>query len=115
MNEKRSGKTIGIFVDEVAYARYAGLGLRDRKQALAAAKEALLDALAGGEGMPVVKKSFTTETVPPEAVPPVVEAPAVEKPAIPMPVAVAPEVMPVAGETVTDADPALAGFLDAGW
>lgn len=120
MSERRNGKTIGIFVDEVAYARYAGLGLAARKQALAAAKVALLNALGGEAGMPVVKESFTTEAVPeatavptPEAVPAMVETPVTEKP-VAVDVATVVEET-AAAETGQDADPALAGFLDAGW
>lgn len=129
MSEKRSGKTIGVFVDEDAYARYAGLGLWDRKQALAAAKAALLEALGDADrGIPVVKKSFTTEGIPTtvkdsftvETVPVPVETPVVEKPAVPAPVETPVTEKPVAVEVVgTAADPAadqaLAGFLDAGW
>ena len=111
MSEKRNGKTIGIFVDEEAYARYAVLGLTARKRALAAAKAALLDALGGEADRPVVKESFTTE-----AVPAPVETPVVEKPAVPVPASDEPEGTPaVAMEPGTGADPSLAGFLDAGW
>ena len=42
---KEKGKTIGLFVDPEDYELYISLGLRQRKEALASAKQALLDAL----------------------------------------------------------------------
>lgn len=52
---KEKGKTIGLFVEPKDYEHYVSLGLRQRKEALAAAKTALLSVigksgLAGNAG-----------------------------------------------------------------
>ena len=52
---KEKGKTIGLFVDPEDYELYISLGLRQRKEALASAKQALLRAMrqAGKVGSPI--------------------------------------------------------------
>jgi hypothetical protein len=43
---KEKGKTIGLFVEPEDYEHYVSLGLRQRKEALAAAKTALLSVIS---------------------------------------------------------------------
>ena len=50
---KEKGKTIGLFVDPEDYELYISLGLRQRKEALASAKQALLSAM----GKPITLNS----------------------------------------------------------
>jgi hypothetical protein len=108
--QKRNGKTVGVYIDEYDYDTYSRLGLRDRKRVLEAAREALLDALgkAKDRSTPVVEAVQSVPVVPavPEAepepagneAPTVCETPmAEEKPAADTP------------------DTGLRGFLDAGW
>jgi hypothetical protein len=123
--QKRNGKTVGIYIDEHDYEVYSGLGLRDRKRVLEAAREALLAALAdkpvkdrpvAGESPAAVAEVVqTVPVVPAVAVvrpdPVTVDAPVVgdEDPTACEPMA---EEKPAAADTP---DTGLKGFLDAGW
>jgi len=129
--QKRSGKTVGIYIDEYDYDVYSGLGLRDRKRVLEAAREALLAALADKrKGQPVTVKDrpaaeespAVVEAVPvmpvvpvvPEAEPdPVVDSPAVGDEAPPVCETPMAEEKPSAASDTPDTG--LKGFLDAGW
>ena len=65
---KEKGKTIGLFVDPEDYELYISLGLRQRKEALASAKQALLRAMmqAGKVGSPI-PQSVKAAILPPVA------------------------------------------------
>ncbi|MBU2854812.1 hypothetical protein [Acidithiobacillus ferriphilus] len=111
---KEKGKTIGLFVDPEDYELYISLGLRQRKEALASAKQALLSAVlcaASAMGKPVPldnKKAASVTTTDPAAIThndgqaatcvnTAVQAVSVEKPEC----------------TATNID--AKGFLDGGW
>ncbi len=113
MTQQRNGKTVGIFVDEDAYARYAGLGLRARKAVLAAAREALVCALDQQGSHQRENKPAAPGVEPPTPAP--VATGISEKPAAQKPVPAAEGPSALDAGTDATADPSLAGFLDAGW
>ena len=129
--QKRSGKTVGVYIDELDYEVYSGLGLRDRKRVLEAAREALLAALADkGKDRPVKGKArpeaeegpAVAEVVPVVPVVPAgaevrpdpvtVDTPEALEESLPALESLAVEEKPAAVDTP---DTGLKGFLDAGW
>jgi len=126
--QKRNGKTVGIYIDEHDYDVYSGLGLRDRKRVLEAARKALLAALSAEPEKvkdrpvaevgpaPVVEVVQTVPVVPVAEIHPdpvIVDTPAIAEESTPVRETLAAEEKPAA---ISDTpDTGLKGFLDAGW
>jgi len=117
--QKRTGKTVGVYIDEYDYEVYSGLGLRDRKRVLEAARKALLAALSAEPEK--VKDRPVAEVGPAPVVPVaevhpdpvIVDTPAIAEESTPVRETLAAEEKPAA---ISDTpDTGLKGFLDAGW
>jgi len=120
--QKRTGKTVGVYIDEYDYEVYSGLGLRDRKRVLEAARKALLAALSAE---PEKVKDRPVAEVGPAPVVEVVQA----VPVVPVVPEAEPEQAGNEAPTVCETpkaeekpaaisdtpDTGLKGFLDAGW
>lgn len=107
---KEKGKTIGLFVDPEDYELYISLGLRQRKEALASAKQALLRAMrqAGKVGSPI------PQSVKAAILPPVAQAAITHndgQAATSLSVQLVSKETPEGQATNIDAK----GFLDGGW
>jgi len=127
--QKRNGKTVGVYIDEHDYDLYSGLGLRDRKRVIEAARKALLAALGKAKDRPMKGKDrpeaeespAVAEVVPVVPVVPlaevhpdpvIVDTPAAVEESLPAREPLAAEEKPAAVDTP---DTGLKGFLDAGW